>query len=165
MLEIPPLKGSQGIGGIGLTTKQRSFDSLIRSGKISEFGVSLTGAYVTQKGPQSGIRPKKPIVYVELSTDNLDTRLGKPCEKRLTNKQKVNLRSRFHPETILAGRQDSPPVKGNKSLVSVGEPQVSGLKQTLGLSQETGRLFCQSRTRQLTSLALGVKCLVQNRLV
>ena len=132
---------------------------------MSEFGVSPTGAYVTQKGPQSGIRPKKPIVYVELSTDNLDTRLGKTCEKRLTNKQKVNLRSRFHPETILTGRQDSPPVKGNKSSVSVGEPQVSGLKQTLGLSQETGRLFRQSRTRQLTSLALGVKCLVQNRLV
>ena len=124
-----------------LPTEQRSFESLIRSSKMSEFGVSPTGAYVTQKGPQSGIRPKKPIVCVELSTDNLDTRLGKPCEKRLTNKQKVNLRSRFHPETILTGRQVSPPATGNKTLVSVGEPQVSGLKQTLGLSQETGRLF------------------------
>ena len=132
---------------------------------MSEFGVSPTGAYVTQIGPHSGLKVGKPIVYVELSTGNLDTRLGKPCQKRLINKQKVNLRSRFHPETILAGRQVSPPATGNKTLVSVGEPQVSGLKQTLGLSQETGRLFRQSRTRQLTSLALGVKCLVQNRLV
>lgn len=28
---------------------------------MSEFGVSPTGAYVTQKGPQSGIRPKNPL--------------------------------------------------------------------------------------------------------
>jgi hypothetical protein len=108
---------------------------------MSKFGVSPTGSYVTQIGPHSGLKVGKPIVYVELSTGNLDTRLGKLCQKRLINKQKVNLRSRFHPEAILAGRQDSPPATGNKSLVSVGEPQVSGLKQTLGLSQETGRLL------------------------
>ena len=108
---------------------------------MSKFGVSPTGAYVTQIGPHSGIKVGKPIYYVELSTGNLDTRFRKPCQKRLINKQKVNLRSRFHPETILAGRQVSPPATGNKTLVSVGEPQVSGLKQTLGLSQETGRLF------------------------
>ena len=83
----------------------------------------------------------KPIVYVELSTGNLDTRLGKPCKKGLQINKKVPLESRFHPETILAGRQVSPPATGNKTLVSVGEPQVSRLKQTLGLSQETGRLF------------------------
>lgn len=108
---------------------------------MSKFGVSPTGAYVTQIGPHSGLKVGKPIVYVELSTGNLDTRFRKPCQKRLINKQKVNLRSRFHPETILAGRQVSPPATGNKTLVSVGEPQVSGLKQTLGLSQETGRLL------------------------
>ncbi len=108
---------------------------------MSKFGVSPTGAYVTQIGPHSGIKVGKPIDYVELSTGNLDTRFRKPCQKRLINKQKVNLRSRFHPETILAGRQVSPPATGNKTLVSVGEPQVSGLKQTLGLSQETGRLL------------------------
>ncbi len=124
-----------------MPTEQRYFESLIRSSKMSKFGVSPTGAYVTQIGPNSGTRAEKPIVYVELSTGNLDTRLGKPCQKRLINKQKVNLRSRFHPETILAGRQVSPPATGNKTLVSVGEPQVSGLKQTLGLSQETGRLL------------------------
>ena len=108
---------------------------------MSEFGLSPTGAYVTQIGPHSGLKVEKPIVYVELSTGNLDTTLGKPSQKRLINKQKVNLGSRFHPETIIAGRQVSPPATGNKTLVSVGEPQVSGLKQTLGLSQETGRLF------------------------
>ena len=124
-----------------LSTEQRSFESLIRISKMCKFGVSPTGAYVTQIGPHSGIRVEKPIVYVELSTGNLDTRFRRLCQKRLINKQKVNLRSRFHPETIFAGRQVSPPARGNKTLVSVGEPQVSGLKQTLGLSQETGRLL------------------------
>ena len=108
---------------------------------MSKFGVSPTGVYVTQIGPNSETRAVKPIVYVELSTGNLDTRLGKPCQKGLQINKKVQLESRFRPELILAGRQVSPPAMGNKALVSVGEPQVSGLKQTLGLSQETGRLL------------------------
>jgi hypothetical protein len=53
-----------------------------------------------------------------------------PSQKPLQNAIKVEFRSRFHPEPTDAGRQVSPPAKGNKTLVSVGEPQVSGPLRT-----------------------------------
>jgi hypothetical protein len=40
--------------------------------------------------------------------------------------EKVEFKGRFHPKPTDAGRQVSPPVPVIKTLVSVGEPQVSG---------------------------------------
>lgn len=40
--------------------------------------------------------------------------------------EKVEFEGRFHPKPTDAGRQVSPPAEGNETLVSVGEPQVSG---------------------------------------
>ena len=53
-----------------------------------------------------------------------------PTQKPLQNAKKVESEGRFHPEPTDAGRQVSPPAKGNKTLVSVGEPQVSGPLRT-----------------------------------
>ena len=53
-----------------------------------------------------------------------------PTQKPLQNAKKVESKGRFHPEPTDAGRQVSPPAKGHKTLVSVGEPQVSGPSRT-----------------------------------
>jgi hypothetical protein len=53
-----------------------------------------------------------------------------PTQKALQNAKKVESEGRFHPEPTDAGRQVSPPAAGHKTLVSVGEPQVSGPSRT-----------------------------------
>ena len=90
----------------------------------------MAGAYVTRIDPHYGTQPGKPIVLVGLSTALADIYPFFTLSKPLQNAKKVEFKGRFHPEPTDAGRQVSPPAKGHKTLVSVGEPQVSGPLRT-----------------------------------
>lgn len=73
---------------------------------------------------------QKPLFWLSYPQLKATLTQSLPTQKPLENAKKVEFESRFHPEPTDAGRQVSLPAKGNKTLVSVGEPQVSGPLRT-----------------------------------
>ena len=73
---------------------------------------------------------QKPLFWLSYPQLKATLTQSLPTQKPLKNAKKVEFKGRFHPEPTDAGRQVSPPAKGHKTLVSVGEPQVSGPLRT-----------------------------------